>query len=187
MSVAASSDSAVAVAVAADPNFSGRWRSTAHVNMEAFLIARGFPERNAALASSAVVVQHIRHSRGQLVVQVGDSTTSYSISNGRGQDGVDATPPEIGTEEDLAAALLQNNAEWVDGASAADRRRLVTTTGDIDTSRELSANGTTMTVESTAHTEQGDVVAKTTFERLPDEAADETSTAATAVADASSA
>jgi len=183
MSVAASSDSAVAVAVAADPNFSGRWRSTAHVNMEAFLIARGFPERNAALASSAVVVQHIRHSRGQLVVQVGDSTTSYAISNGRGQDGADATPAEIGTEEDLAAALLQNNAEWVDGASA-DRRRLVTTTGDIDTSRELSADGATMTVESTAHTEQGEVVAKTTFEKLPDEASEET---AAAVADAASA
>jgi hypothetical protein len=39
----------------------------------------------------------------------------------------------------------------VDGASAADRRRLVTSTGDIDTSRELSADGATITVESTAH------------------------------------
>lgn len=45
-----------------DPNFTGTWHSTGHVNMEAFLKARGFSEGNANMAAKANIVQKIQHT-----------------------------------------------------------------------------------------------------------------------------
>jgi hypothetical protein len=159
-----------------EPNFSGQWKSVSHDNMELFLVARGFPASNAALASRATVVQSIVHTRRSLVVTVQDTVTSYAITGGWLADSTladdvaeaeEETKAEAASEqrqqEDLAAALLQHTAEWT---GAKDNRRLVSSTGDIDTERHL-LDAQTMRVTSTARQEDGpDIVATTTFTLL---------------------
>jgi len=159
-----------------EPNFSGQWKSVSHDNMEPFLVARGFPASNAALASRAIVVQSIVHTRRSLVVTVQDTVTSYAITGGWLADSTladdvaeaeEETKAEAASEqrqqEDLAAALLQHTAEWT---GAKDNRQLVSSTGDIDTERQL-IDAQTMRVTSTARQEDGpDIVATTTFTLL---------------------
>lgn len=174
-SAAASSSSSSASASASvrpDPDFSGEWLSTAHSNLQALLEEQGFSSANAARANAAVVTQRICHSRRCIEVEVAGMRTRYTITGGWAEEETDAetfaaadaeAKAAASGEADLSEAMLAKTAEWM----GTEHRRLVSSTGDLDTSRTISEDGQTMVVETTAHREdKPDIVATTTFKRV---------------------
>ena len=110
-----------------------------------------------------------RSSKYQLLVEVGGVLSSYSITGGHQSTEDDDTagesdPPSVDTD-DIAAAIFAKNAEWI----GTYNRRLVASTGVIETERSL-LTPQTMKVELTAHTDDhGAVRAHTIFEKMSDE------------------
>jgi hypothetical protein len=96
---------------------------------------------------------------------VSDSTTVYSITGGHLSASIEEEEEEGAADSassDLSAALLSKTAEWV----GTRRRRLLHSTGQMDTSREM-LDERTMMVEITARGEDGkEVTARTRFERV---------------------
>ena len=191
-SVAASSSNSAAASTSSassvrrDPNFSGVWLSTSHSNLSALLEAQGFSAANAARAQNAVVTQRINHSRRSIEVEVGGMVTRYNITGGWADEETDAETLAAAHAEsksadgDLSEAMLAKTAEWM---GVPDRRRLVSSTGDLDTERTLIDDGQTMIVETTAHLEdKPDIVARTTFKRVQPAAADDAASTAPATA-----
>lgn len=166
-----------------DPNFTGTWQSTSHDNMAPFLRAKGFNEANAQTAARATVVQRIRHTRRRLLVEVVGEPTLYAITGGHlpavdpvaeakeaaAEDEAEASD-ELAEPTDLASSFLGKTAEWI----GKRRRRLLSSTGEIDTERELLAGADgveTMVVTVTASTADGPIKATTTFVRKSTEVA----------------